>query len=175
MAKQDGQKSGVSGIPILTIPEFTRLIREMFPTSQLINDAQGRQVYSGIKMRPASKSIEAKVIIKQNGIANGANGDHFKTANGRSGNFSFTVRILTNLEANGVSNDEEDSNHSQQSLDSVGGSKPAHLAVKTEPKAEEPKSDQPVKEKPLENGINGANGKHDEVADLKLEKDEVSV
>ena len=90
MAKQDGQKTGVSGIPILTIPEFTRLIREMFPTSQLINDAQGRQVYSGIRMRPASKSIEPKVLIKQNGIANGANGDHFKTANGRSGNFTVT-------------------------------------------------------------------------------------
>lgn len=81
---------------------------------------------------------------------------------------------MTYSEANGVSNDEEDSNHSQQSLDSVGGSKPAHLAVKTEAKTDEPKSDQPVKEKPLENGINGANGKHDEVADIKLEKDEVS-
>ena len=84
MAKQDGQKSGVSGIPILTIPEFTRLIREMFPTSQLINDAQGRQVYSGIKMRPKTASDTKKLIIKQNGIANG-NGEHFKVANGRSG------------------------------------------------------------------------------------------
>ena len=40
MAKQDGQKNGVSGIPVLTIPEFTRLIREMFPTSQ-VSEVQG--------------------------------------------------------------------------------------------------------------------------------------
>lgn len=97
MARQDGQKSGVSGIPILTIPEFTRLIREMFPTSQLINDAQGRQVYSGIKMRPKPIS-DKKIIIKQqpNGAAaNGVNGDHstFKVANGRSGEFFDNFEI----------------------------------------------------------------------------------
>ena len=62
MAKQDGQKNGTAGIPILTIPEFTRLIREMFPTSQLINDAQSRQVFSGIKMKTATN--EQKETIK---------------------------------------------------------------------------------------------------------------
>ena len=96
MAKQDGQKSGVSGIPILTIPEFTRLIREMFPTSQLINDAQGRQVYSGIKMRPKTASDTKKLIIKQNGIANG-NGEHFKVANGRSGE-SLLFNLIVDLD-----------------------------------------------------------------------------
>ena len=54
------------------------------------------------------------------------------------------------LESNGISNDE-DSNHSQQSLDSVGGTKPPHLAntVKDEPKE--------ILKKPevKENGLNG--------------------
>ena len=54
-------------------------------------------------------------------------------------------------EANGISNDEEDSNHSQQSLDSVGGAKPAHLKEKQEIK-EDPN---PKVQKELENGING--------------------
>jgi len=170
MARQDGQKSGVSGIPILTIPEFTRLIREMFPTSQLINDAQGRQVYSGIKMRPKPVEGGKKLVIKQNGGANGAvNGtEHpappFKVANGRP--------------VNGVSNDEEDSNHSQQSLDSVGGMKPAHLAAKDPIKDEPGNKEQAVKDKPLENGINGKHGDitmevqvkgDEETADVKTE------
>ena len=74
-----------------------------------------------------------------------------------------------NQEVNGVSNDEEDSNHSQQSLDSVGGMKPAHLAAKENPIKEEPSSNKTEQQqqqqgpvKPLENGING---KHDDATE----------
>ena len=73
MAKQDGQKNGVSGIPILGIPDFTRLIREMFPTSQLINDAQSRQVFSGIKIKP-KEVTNGPVKSKTNGNISNGNG-----------------------------------------------------------------------------------------------------
>ena len=77
MAKQDGQKNGVSGIPILGIPDFTRLIREMFPTSQLINDAQSRQVFSGIKIKPKEQAVVTNgplVKPKPNGNISNGNG-----------------------------------------------------------------------------------------------------
>ena len=91
LAKQDGQKNGVSGIPIMTIPEFTRLIREMFPTSQLINDAQSRQVFSGIKMKskeasPAKKMKSPKIENGSplpNGNGNGVQADHPIKVNGK--------------------------------------------------------------------------------------------
>ena len=82
MARHDGQKNGVSGIPILTIPEFTRLIREMFPTSQLINDANSRQVFSGIKMKTKEVTKSStKLTTKSPQIENGSpmpngNGTH---------------------------------------------------------------------------------------------------
>ena len=77
MAKQDGQKNGVSGIPILGIPDFTRLIREMFPTSQLINDAQSRQVFSGIKIKPKEIVVTNGPVVKPkqpNGNISNGNG-----------------------------------------------------------------------------------------------------
>ena len=65
--------------------------------------------------------------------------------------FRSLKNLFIFLESNGISNDE-DSNHSQQSLDSVGGTKPPHLAqntVKDEPKE--------ILKKPevKENGLNG--------------------
>ena len=74
-------------------------------------------------------------------------------------------------EVNGVSNDEEDSNHSQQSLDSVGGMKPAHLAAKDPIKDEPGNKEQAVKDKPLENGINGKHG--DITMEVQVKGDEV--
>ena len=166
MAKQDGQKNGVSGIPILGIPDFTRLIREMFPTSQLINDAQSRQVFSGIKIKPKEAVVTNGPLVKPKPNGNISNGNGISSKecspqkingkangvrNGKSKVFPFTQKLIHFLESNGISNDE-DSNHSQQSLDSVGGTKPPHLAqntVKDEPKE--------ILKKPevKENGLNG--------------------
>ena len=97
MAKQDGQKNGVSGIPILGIPDFTRLIREMFPTSQLINDAQSRQVFSGIKIKPKETVVTNGPVVKpKQPNGNMANG------NGISSKECSPQKI--NGKANGVRN-----------------------------------------------------------------------
>ena len=96
MAKQDGQKNGVSGIPILGIPDFTRLIREMFPTSQLINDAQSRQVFSGIKIKPKEAVVTNGPLVKPKPNGNISNG------NGISSKECSPQKI--NGKANGVRN-----------------------------------------------------------------------
>lgn len=149
MAKQDGQKNGVSGIPILGIPDFTRLIREMFPTSQLINDAQSRQVFSGIKIKPKEAVVTNGPLAKPKPNGNISNGNGISSKECSPQKINGKANGVRN-ESNGISNDE-DSNHSQQSLDSVGGTKPPHLAntVKDEPKE--------ILKKPevKENGLNG--------------------
>jgi hypothetical protein len=104
VAKQQGKVDGVSGVPILNVPEFTRLIRELFPTSQLINDAQNRQVFSGLKIQ---ESVDKRA-------------DGNKTPVKVNGNARVNGLIKENGHSNGLNSNDEDSNHSQQSLDSVG-------------------------------------------------------
>jgi len=151
MAKQQGKIDGVSGVPILNVPEFTRLIREVFPTSQLINDSHSRQVFSGIRV----KDMEPEKPIETGKSGKLSNGVIRRETNGYNGTSSPvpTPTPKENGHSNGVVSYDEDSNHSQksldsqQSLDSVGGGKLSHNSVK--PKAEVPPE---ISEKELTNG-----------------------
>ena len=162
MAKQQGKIDGVSGVPILNVPEFTRLIRELFPTSQLINDSHNRQVFSGIKVKeaesyyppesengkPPSSNPPPRTTPLPNGIRREANG---------------VTPLKENGHTNGVVSYDEDSNHSQQSLDSVGGGKLSHNSVKTikSEKVSDKPAPPPVYGGETENTPELANGKCD--------------
>ena len=165
IAKQQGKIDGVSGVPILSVPEFTRLIRELFPTSQLINDAQNRQVFSGIQVKepsgkkPSGKKTETPSTPPANG---------FPPSNGTA-----TPPKGENGHHNGVNSFDEDSNHSQQSLDSVGGGGGTGVPKKvnkTVPKSESlplPETNE------KENDPIQANGQKSELS-TKTELDEIS-
>lgn len=160
IAKQQGKIDGVSGVPILSVPEFTRLIRELFPTSQLINDAQNRQVFSGIQVKEPNGKSNKKVV--ENSSTPPVNGF---IPNGSS------PKENGHNHANGVSSYDEDSNHSQQSLDSVGGGGgTGMLKNKIIPKSE---SLQPADNNEKENDPVQANGQKSELS-TKTEVDEIS-
>ena len=121
MAKQQGKIDGVSGVPILNVPEFTRLIRELFPTSQLINDSQNRQVFSGVAIKKDPDKDQKDTAEMSNNNGKVANGVGSPRVNGTKED----IPVKENGH-NGTISYNEDSNHSQQSLDSVGGGKISH-------------------------------------------------
>lgn len=61
--------TGVNGIPILDVSGFTRLVREIFPTTQVLNDSHNRQSFVGIHMKKGE--IKDEPIIPEKTLSNG--------------------------------------------------------------------------------------------------------
>ncbi len=68
-ATQELKMTGVNGIPILDVSGFTRLVREIFPTTQVLNDSHNRQSFVGIHMKKGE--IKDEPIIPEKTLSNG--------------------------------------------------------------------------------------------------------
>lgn len=136
-AQQEIKIAGVGGTPVLTVSEFTRLVREIFPTTQVLNDSHNRQSFVGIRIKTIKKESEPVSTPPAEAIPSPVANGHSPVANGGSavhGDIAHPPGIIPNGVANGISASEgdEDSNHS---LDSVGGGM-ARSRAKIEPKLE---------------------------------------
>ncbi|CBY21833.1 unnamed protein product [Oikopleura dioica] len=135
-ATQELKMTGVNGIPILDVSGFTRLVREIFPTTQVLNDSHNRQSFVGIHMKKGE--IKDEPIIPEKTLSNG-HASPTPSSTGISTPSNGVASPVVNGVANGLSEVDEDSNHS---LDSVGGGV-AKVKAKMEPKLE------PIPEKAL--------------------------
>jgi len=147
-ATQELKMSGVNGTPILDVSGFTRLVREIFPTTQVLNDSHNRQSFVGIHMKKGD--FKEEPILPEKPLSNGR-ASPSPSSTGISTPSNGVASPVVNGVANGLSEVDEDStSDSNHSLDSVGGGV-AKVKAKMEPKLE------PIPEKPL----NGSHEKDD--------------
>ncbi|CAG5108288.1 Oidioi.mRNA.OKI2018_I69.chr1.g3725.t1.cds [Oikopleura dioica] len=104
-ATQELKIAGVNGTPVLDVSGFTRLVREIFPTTQVLNDSHNRQSFVGIRMKKGDFKDEPIVPPISNGHATSPS----PSSNGNSTPSNGVASPISNGVANGISEVDEDS------------------------------------------------------------------
>ncbi|CAG5079577.1 Oidioi.mRNA.OKI2018_I69.PAR.g9286.t1.cds [Oikopleura dioica] len=105
-AMQELKIAGVKGTPVLGVSGFTRIVREIFPTTQVLNDSHNRQSFVGIRIKKGDLWLEIefntycsfynseKRAYSPSSLANFSKNAKYRTLFTKIWHMSFLLKVL---------------------------------------------------------------------------------